>query len=126
MLGIDSGLTVTKSVIFDEEGHERGKGAANNVHLSPHPRWVEQDMDKVYKVWANCQGAIQQALGEAGIGGEENSGIGLAGHGDGIYLVDEGGNSVWHGILSLDSRAHEILNRWERSGVLEAALEFNG
>ena len=46
LLGIDSGLTVTKAVIFDEEGRERGKGAANNLHLSPHPRWVEQDMDQ--------------------------------------------------------------------------------
>jgi L-xylulokinase len=123
LLGIDSGLTVTKAVIFDEEGHEVGKRAANNVHLSLHPRWVEQDMDKV---WENCQGAVQQALGEAGIAGGTISGIGLTGHGDGIYLIDEGGEPVRPGILSLDSRAHEILDRWEQSGVLDRALEFNG
>jgi L-xylulokinase len=123
LLGIDSGLTVTKAVIFDGEGRERGKGSQNNVHLSPHPRWVEQDMDKV---WENCQHAIRQALNEAGVGGDEISGVGLAGHGDGVYLVDEGGNPVRPGILSLDSRAHEVLDRWETSGVLERALEFNG
>jgi L-xylulokinase len=67
LLGIDSGLTVTKAVVFDEEGRERGVGAANNVHLSPQPRWVEQDMDKV---WENCRGAIREALKAAGIGGE--------------------------------------------------------
>jgi sugar (pentulose or hexulose) kinase len=49
LLGIDSGLTVTKAVVFDEEGREIGVGAANNVHLSPHPRWVKQDMDKVWE-----------------------------------------------------------------------------
>jgi L-xylulokinase len=123
LLGIDSGLTVTKAVIFDEEGREMGQGAANNVHLSPHPRWVEQDMDKV---WENCQSAVREALKGAGIDSGEISGIGVTGHGDGIYLVDEGGNSVWPGILSLDSRAHEILNHWEQSGVLDRALEFNG
>jgi L-xylulokinase len=123
LLGIDSGLTVTKAVVFDEEGREIGVGAANNVHLSPHPRWVEQDMDKV---WENCRAAIREALKAAGIGGGDISGVGVTGHGDGIYPVDEGGKPVRPGILSLDSRAHKVIETWEESGVLRQALEFNG
>ena len=123
LLGIDSGLTVTKAVIFDEEGREKGKGDANNVHLSPYPRWVEQDMDRV---WENCQDAVREALRSAGIEAGEVGAVGVAGHGDGIYPVDEEGNPVRPGILSLDSRAHGVLERWEESGVMEGALELNG
>ena len=123
LLGIDSGLTVTKAVVFDEEGHERGKGAANNMHLNPRPRWVEQDMDRV---WENCRDAVREALKGAGIGGGEIGAIGVTGHGDGIYPVNEGGDPVRPGILSLDSRAYEVLERWEESRVLQGALEFNG
>lgn len=123
LLGIDSGLTVTKAVVFDEEGRERGKGAANNVQKNPHPRWVEQDMEKV---WESCRHAIRQALARAGVEAREISGVGVAGHGDGVYLVDESGRPVRAGILSMDSRAHEVLAGWNESGVGERAMRFNG
>lgn len=123
LLGIDSGLTVTKVIVFDEEGRERGAGAVNNVQKNLYPRWVEQDMDTV---WEGCRDAIRQALEEAGISSGEISAIGVTGYGDGVYLVDERGRPVRPGILSLDSRAHDVLDRWKESGVLERALEFNG
>src|SRR5829696_6621527 len=123
LLGIDSGLTVTKAVVFDEEGRERGIGAVNNVQKSPHPRWVEQDMDRI---WEGCRGAVRQAVDEAGVDAGEITAVGVTGHGDGVYLVDERGNPVRPGILSLDSRAYEILGRWEESSVMDRALEFNG
>lgn len=114
LLGIDSGLTVTKAVVFDEEGRQQGLGAANNVHSSPHPRWVEQDMEKV---WEGCKAAIRQALKDAEITGEEVASIGLTGHGDGVYPVDEKGEPTAPAVLSLDSRSEGILERWRASGV---------
>ncbi len=123
LLGIDSGLTVTKAVVFDEEGRERGMGAVNNAQKSPHPRWVEQDMDRV---WEGCREAVRQALDEAGVDAGEITAVGVTGHGDGIYPVDEGGNPIRPGILSLDSRAYQVLERWEESSVMDRALEFNG
>jgi L-xylulokinase len=123
LLGIDSGLTVTKAVVFDEDGRQRGVGAVNNAHKSPHPRWVEQDMDRL---WESCYGAIRQALDEAGIGGGDIAAVGVSGHGDGIYLVDEEGRPVRAGVLSLDSRAYKVLERWQESGVTDRALELAG
>jgi L-xylulokinase len=123
LLGIDSGLTVTKAVVFDEDGRQRGVGAVNNAHKSPHPRWVEQDMDRL---WESCYGAIRQALDEAGIGGGDIAAVGVSGHGDGIYLVDEEGRPVRAGVLSLDSRAYKVLERWQESGVTDRALELTG
>lgn len=123
LLGIDSGNTATKAVIFDEEGCERGSGSINSVHSTPYPRWVEQDMEKI---WKGCCKVIREALTNAGIKGHEISGIGLTGHGDGVYLVDGEGLPVRPGILSLDSRAYEILDRWQEAGVFERALQLNG
>jgi hypothetical protein len=104
-------------------GPERGKGAVNNDQASPRPRWVEQDMDRL---WENCCGVVKQALDQAGIDAGEIAAIGVSGHGDGIYMVDERGRPVRAGVLSLDSRAHEVAERWQESGVADRALELTG
>jgi L-xylulokinase len=123
LLGIDSGLTVTKAVVFDDKGRQRGAGAVNNVQSNPYPRWCEQDMERA---WGNCRSAIRRAVEKSGICPEEILGIGITGHGDGIYLVDERGRPVRPGILSLDSRAHRVLERWQESGVTNQALKLSG
>ncbi len=123
LLGIDSGNTSTKAVVFDEEGYERGVGSVNNTQMNPQPRWVEQDMNTV---WENTQSAIREAILAAKIDGGEISAVGMSGHGDGIYLLDEGGDPVRAGIQSMDSRAYKLLERWNESGVGDRVLEFNG
>lgn len=123
LLGIDSGNTVTKAAVFDEEGRQQGVGSVNGTWTSPHPRWIEQDMNRV---WENCRTAVRQAVEESGIRTKEIVGVGVAGHGDGVYLVDPSGRPVRPGILSMDSRAHKVVGCWEESGVADKTLEFNG
>jgi L-xylulokinase len=123
LLGIDSGNTSTKAVVFDEEGYERGVGSVNNKPVNPQPRWVEQDM---HTIWENTQKAVREAILAAKIDGGEISAVGMSGHGDGIYLVDETGEPVRAGIQSMDSRAHMLLTRWNESGVSDKILGFNG
>jgi L-xylulokinase len=123
LLGIDSGNTSTKAVVFDEEGYERGVGSINNKQVNAQPRWVEQDMNTV---WESAQTAVREAILAAKIDGGEISAVGMSGHGDGIYLVDENGEPVRAGIQSMDSRAHKLLTRWNESSVSDKVLEFNG
>ena len=123
LLGIDSGNTSTKAVVFDEEGYERGVGSVNNTQMNPQPRWVEQDMNTV---WDNAQMAVREAILAAKIEGHEIEAVGMSGHGDGIYLLDESGEPVRAGIQSMDSRAHKLIARWDESGVSDKILEFNG
>lgn len=123
LLGIDSGNTSTKAVVFDEAGFERGVGSVNNAQMNPQPRWVEQDM---YDVWENVQTVVKEALLAARIEGKDISAIGVSGHGDGMYLVDENGEPVRAGIKSMDSRAHEVVERMSESGVSDEALRFSG
>ncbi|AHY48309.1 Sugar (pentulose and hexulose) kinase (plasmid) [Rubrobacter radiotolerans] len=123
LLGLDSGNTGTKAVVFDEEGYERGVGSVGNTQINPYPRWVEQDMNGV---WKNAVEAIRGAILAAKIDGREVSAIGVSGHGDGVYLVDGAGEPVRAGIQSMDSRAHRLLARWNESGLGDRVLRFNG
>lgn len=123
LLGIDSGLTVTKAVVFDEEGKELGIGTGRTFRRSPSPRWVERDMSEL---WERCGQIVQEALDAAKVSGSDIAAIGVAGHGDGVYLVVEDYSPVRPAILSLDSRALDILDVWEECGVLEEALKITG
>ncbi len=123
LLGLDCGSTVTKAVVFDAAGHEIGAGEATSGHQSPHPRWVERDMDVV---WDACQTAIRGALAGAGVTGEQIAVVSPTAHGDGLYLIDATGRPVRPAILSLDSRAFAIVESWRERGVLAEALPLTG
>ncbi len=123
LLAVDGGLTVTKAVVFAADGRELGVGEARVPQETPRPRWVERNMDDL---WDACAGAIRDALGRAGVAASDVAAVATTGHGDGIYLVDDTGRPVRPAILSLDSRAHEIVERWRAEGVLEEALKLTG
>ncbi len=123
LLGIDSGLTLTKAVVFDAGGREIGFGEARVPHVNPNPRWVERDMAAV---WSACAESVRSALAGSGIGAEEIVAVAPTGHGDGVYLIDEGGAPVRPAVLSLDSRAVDVVEGWREDRVFEAALPLTG
>ncbi len=123
LLGLDSGSTATKAVIFDTAGRTVATGSRRVIQRQPRPRHVERDMNET---WAAACGAIRDALDTARLPGSAIAGIGVTGHGDGVYLVDREGAPLGPGILSLDSRAFDIREAWRASGVLQPALELTG
>jgi L-xylulokinase len=123
LLGIDSGLTVTKAVVFDAAGREVGRGEARVTQSTPRPRWVERDMADV---WTACADSVRAALTAAGLAGDDIAAVAATGHGDGVYLIDAEGEPVRPAILSLDSRAFGIVQRWRETGVLDEALALTG
>lgn len=123
VLGLDCGLTVTKAVVFDEAGRVRSSASARVPQDSPRARWVERDVDAMWQASAE---AIRSALAEADIAPRDVLGVGVTAHGDGLYLLDAEGRPTRPGILSLDSRAHEITARWEAEGRSKRILEVTG
>jgi L-xylulokinase len=123
VLGLDCGLTVTKAVLFDETGSARATASARVPQESPQPRWLERDVDAL---WTASAGAIRSAIEQAGADPRDVIGVGVTAHGDGLYLLDEEGWPARPGILSLDSRAHKIVERWEAEGRFERMLEVTG
>lgn len=123
VLGLDCGLTVTKAVLFDETGRPRATASARVPQQSPHARWVERDVDEL---WAASAEAVRLAIGQAGVDPLDIVGVGVTAHGDGLYLLDADGRPARAGILSLDTRAHGIVDRWEAEGRFERMLEVAG
>lgn len=124
LLGVDAGQTVTKAVLFDATGQQVAKGSVKVPLRSPHPCWVERDMDEV---WLAAQQAIRMCLAEAGVTtGREVAAIGLSGHNDGLYAVDSRHEPVRAAIVAMDTRAHTVLDRWRDTPVWTQALARSG
>ncbi|MCZ0962630.1 FGGY-family carbohydrate kinase [Paracoccus benzoatiresistens] len=123
LLGIDNGLTVTKAVIFDEAGRVLATARRRVAQSMPQARHVERDMDAL---WTQTAAAIAEAVSACGRPAAEIAAVAATAHGDGLYLLDRGARPLGPGILSLDSRAGDMADRWERDGTSDAALARTG
>ena len=124
VLGVDAGHTVTKAVLFDATGRAVARGTGTLPLDTPQPHWVERDMDAV---WRTAYQAIAACLAEAGPdAGRAVAAVGLAGHGDGLYAVDERGRPVRAAIVAMDTRAEAVLEEWRGTPVWSRSLEWSG
>ncbi|WP_202951831.1 FGGY-family carbohydrate kinase [Spiribacter curvatus] len=123
LLGIDSGLTVTKAVIFDECGRSLAVSRERVPQSLPRAHHVERDMDELWRATAR---AIREAIRQSGRGAADIAAVAPTAHGDGLYLVDRTASPLGPGILSLDSRARLLLREWQNTGVMEPALKISG
>ncbi|WP_170416009.1 FGGY-family carbohydrate kinase [Ruegeria atlantica] len=103
-LGLDAGNTVIKAVLFDQDGHQVAVQALGGQSSTPEPGFVERDLNEL---WANARDAIGGCIAKAGIQADQIAGVGCAGHGNGLYLLDQAGSPLI-GIQSLDTRAADL------------------
>ena len=111
LLGIDNGNTISKAAIFDLEGREIQVTSRQVKSDFPHKGWTERSMDDL---WQSTAEAVKEALSKSGIKPEQIIGIGTTGHGNGLYLIDKEGKPARAGIQSLDTRAADIIDGWNR------------
>ena len=104
LLGLDAGNTVIKAVLFDLRGHQVAMHAIDGTSYTPRPGYVERDLTEL---WRNAREAIRACIREAGIDPRAIAAVGCAGHGNGLYLVDDAGRPLI-GIQSLDTRAADL------------------
>jgi L-xylulokinase len=123
LVGIDSGLTVTKAVVFDADGTVLSVARRRVPQLIPEPRHVERDMDGL---WAATTDAIEEAVGKSGRPASDIVGIAATAHGDGIYLVDRDLQPLGPAVTSLDTRAYGIAHAWSEGDIGDRALELTG
>ncbi|TGQ37306.1 FGGY-family carbohydrate kinase [Mesorhizobium sp. M00.F.Ca.ET.216.01.1.1] len=123
LLGIDNGLTVTKAVIFDADGSQLSVARRRVPQLMPHARWVERDMAGLWQATAD---AVREAIAGCGRPAGDIKAVAATAHGDGLYLLDANRRPLGPGILSLDSRASAIVERWSQDRVFDEALALTG
>lgn len=122
LLGIDSGLTVTKAVVFDDRGRVLAVARRRIAPDQPQPRHVERDL---HALWAATAAAVAEAVAASGRAGDIVA-LAATAHGDGVYLLDRDRAPLGPGILSLDSRAGAAVHRWQQDGTAAAALALTG
>lgn len=123
LLGLDVGHTLIKAVVFDARGRPIG-GSSRPVEVSrPHPYWQERDLEET---WRTVAAAIADALADAGLPAAAVRAVGLAGHGDGLYLVDDRLRPVRPAILATDSRADGYRAGWKNGASAERLLALTG
>lgn len=123
LLGVDAGLTNVKTAVFDTEGRERVVAVRQTPNQRPQSDRVERNLSAFWNV--TCE-TIQEATEDSSVVVADIIGVGVSGHGHGLYALDEYGNPVRDGITSLDSRAKDIVQVWEDSGQSEAMREITG
>ncbi|HBC3431799.1 TPA: hypothetical protein KDY17_004682, partial [Vibrio parahaemolyticus] len=110
ILVLDRGSTNIKAVVFDTEGNEvRCCNVPCETPTSKEPGWWEQDINDV---WEKTALAINTLFKTTSILPDEIIGVIPAGQGNGLIVIDQQGNLLRQGILSLDSRASEIFDGW--------------
>ncbi len=118
LLGIDNGGTRIKAAVFDETGREKAIAAEDTPLIIPREGYQERDMQTLWEANARC---IREAVRKAGVGADDIAAVGCTGHGKGLYLWGRDGRPVCNGIASTDSRATDIVAKWQKDGTADAA-----
>jgi len=123
LLAIDNGLTVTKAVLFDLNGAQIAVSRRTVPQSKPAPRQVERDMAEL---WRQTASAIREVIEASGTDPARIIAVAATAHGDGLYLLDRARSPLGPGILSLDSRAVDVVEAWQGDGTDRRALELTG
>lgn len=109
LLGIDNGGSVSKAAIYDVDGTMVSVASTPVSSEAVKAGWSERNMDLL---WKSNLDAMRQIVQVSGVDPADILGITCTGHGNGVYLVDGQGDPVRNGIVSNDSRAAKLVERW--------------
>ena len=120
-IGIDSGTSGIKAVLFDLKGNELGQKSFPLKGIFPREDMYEEDMLEIWDKAVKCVKAVTGAFPD-----KEVVGIGITAQGDGLWMVDENMEPVRNGCCFCDGRAAKIVDRWVEDGTCDKLFEITG
>jgi sugar (pentulose or hexulose) kinase len=120
-IGIDSGTTSIKAVLFDLQGNELAKEAQTLVAICPREDMYEEDMYEIWDKAVKCVRSLAERYPK-----DEIVGIGVTAQGDGLWLIDEAGEPVRNGMCFCDGRASEFVDMWVKDGMCDELFRCTG
>jgi L-xylulokinase len=125
LIGLDAGGSYVKATAFDlaDGAVATASQAVPAVHSTS--GWGERDAEQLWRAAA--------AVIRASLAGRESDrarviAVGVTAHGNGAYLVSRDGRPARPAVQATDTRAGELVRRWEHEGVPERlrATVWNG
>lgn len=105
---LDQGTSSTRCMIFDKGGKVIGRDQIEHSQITPQAGWVEHDASEI---WRNSQSVIKGALKNAGINGDQISGLGITNQRETIVAWDvKTGEPLHNAIVWQDTRTADFLN----------------
>jgi xylulokinase len=106
VIGIDCSTTATKAVVWDQEGDSVAEGRAAFPLSSPRPGWYEQDAEDW---WESTKTALGEAAARVDPG--RIRALGITHQRESFVCTDEDGHPLRRGILWLDARSYDEVDR---------------
>lgn len=103
--GIDAGTTGVTVALFDRAGRERARAYREYPCRYPHPGWVEQDVEEV---WRGLSEACREVVGAAPGRGAGVRSVGLASQRGTFVLLDRDERPLAPSVVWNDSRAKAL------------------
>ena len=123
LLGIDVGTTVSKSVVFDLDGHEVAVARYQTTVQHPIPASSEADMQDI---WGAVRSTIREIITQHGVPPKAIQAIGVSATVAGVWLLNEDKQPFRNAILWNDGRAASILAAWEADGNIKKIFNISG
>lgn len=118
VIGIDSGTSIVKAVLFDVAGTQLEVAARNTPVEEPRFGHSEFDVDVE---WREISQAVRDLMDKTSITPQEVGAVGICAKHGSVFL-DENFGPIRHGILWNDARCAEDLGGWEADGRLDATF----
>jgi len=123
LLGIDSGTSVVKAVLFDLNGNELYTAVENTPIESPEKGWSEFNLKKD---WDSVVKATRKLLYNNKIDNREIMAIGVTAKGWGCCYLDKNNQPARKGILWNDGRSSSYIKKWRENGLLTNIFKISG
>jgi erythritol kinase len=121
IIGLDSGTSGIKAVLFDTKGNEIMKKAYSLTPICPVESWFEEDAHEIWDKAKLCISAILEKYPKESI-----IGLGITAQGDGLWMIDENGEPVRNGCCFCDGRSSEQFARWNEDGTTRRVFDLAG
>lgn len=123
VLAIDRGTTQIKAALFDFSGNVlKIVSVPCEQATGKQPGWFEQDLPLI---WEHVSMAVRR-LWQEGFDPQSVAAVSVTGQGCGVFLLDEHGQPVRRGIVSLDERARGMAKQADRDGTSGRARAITG
>jgi len=123
LLGIDSGTSACKVVLFTLEGDVVARASVEHRIYHPQTDWAEQDPEEWWRAAAQ---AIKSLLKRSGVKSEDILGLSVDSQREAVVALDKKGNTLCRSIIWLDRRAIPQQLEIEKQISKEKILEITG